>query len=113
MALETGHQPGRGYIDQNGIIFEAAQDSVTAYAGGGLQTLSFTPSITAFATGGQTSAVALTSMINRVSTVATQGDSVKLPAAAVGLTITVINRGAQAMQVFGAGTDTINGIATA
>ena len=208
MALETGHQPGRGYLDQNGIIFEAAQDSVvafatggqtsatqltgqtcrvitvatagdsvklptsgpgleilvinhganamqvygagtdqiddvatatgvsqmansmviyscatagnwyseglaTGYAGSGLQTLSFTPAITAFATGGQASAVALTSLVNRVATVATQGDSVKLPASAVGLSITVLNRGAQPMQVFGAGTDTINGIATA
>lgn len=85
----------------------------TGYAGSNLQTLSFSAGITAFATGGQTSAVALTALINRVSTVATQGDSVKLPAATPGLAITVLNRGAQPMQVFGAGTDTINGIATA
>lgn len=85
----------------------------TGYAGNGLQTLSFTAGITANPGGGQGSAVALPSLINRVSTVATQGDSVKLPAAVAGLAITVLNRGAQPMQVFGAGTDTINGIATA
>lgn len=80
---------------------------------GSLQTLSFTPTTTAFSGGGQGSAVALPSMINRVSTVAAQGDSVKLPPSAVGLAIMVLNRGANPMQVFGAGTDTINGIATA
>ena len=85
----------------------------TGFGGPGLQTMSFTAGLTAFATGGQASAVLLPSMINRVATVATQGDSVKLPPSAVGLAIMVINRGANAMQVFGSGTDTINGIATA
>lgn len=85
----------------------------TGFGGPGLQTLSFSPALTAFSTGGQASAVALPSMINRVATVAAQGDSVALPAATVGLAITVLNRGAQPMQVFGAGTDTINSIATA
>lgn len=85
----------------------------TGFAGPGLQSLSFTPTTTAFSGGGQGSAVALTSMINRVSTVAAQGDSVKLPASAVGLGVLVLNRGANPCQVFGAGTDTINGIATA
>lgn len=85
----------------------------TGFGGPGLQTLSFTPAITAFATGGQGSAVPLVSMINRISVCATQGDSVRLPAAVAGLAIVVENRGAQPAQVFGAGTDTINGIATA
>jgi hypothetical protein len=40
---------------------------------------SVTDTITAFAGGGQTSAVLLTSAINRVSTVASGNDSVKLP----------------------------------
>jgi hypothetical protein len=79
----------------------------------GLQTLAFANAVTAFAGGGQGSATPLTKLINRVSTVATQGDSVRLPASAAGLAITIINAGAQAMQVFGAGTDTINGVATA
>ena len=91
---------------------------------------SVTDNITAFATGGQTGATALTTEINRITTVATSGDSVKLPpttqvpssgpgyvAGAVvpgpGATIFVINHGANPMQVFGSGTDTINDVATA
>lgn len=41
--------------------------------------MSITDSITAFAGGGQTSAVSLISSFNRVSTVASANDSVKLP----------------------------------
>lgn len=85
----------------------------TGWAGPGLQALSFSNGLTAHAGGGQGAALALTSMVNRVTTVATAGDSVALPAATAGLAITVINSGANPMQVFGAGTDTINGVATA
>ncbi len=80
---------------------------------GSLQTVSFAGGLTAFAGGGQASALQLAATINRVSTVATLADSVKLPASAAGLMITVINASAKDMQVFGAGTDTINGVATA
>lgn len=72
-----------------------------------------TNSITAFAGGGQTSATAMTSTINRVTTVATAADSVRLPAATAGRAVTVTNSAALSMQVFGATTDTINGVATA
>lgn len=68
--------------------------------------------ITAFAGGGQASATALTKEVNVIGTCATKGDSVKLPVIEVGMAITVINRGAADAQVFGAGTSTINGIAT-
>lgn len=68
-----------------------------------------TPTITAYAGGGQANATALTTLVNRISTVATAGDSVKLPASVPGLEIIVINRGANPCQVFGTGTDTING----
>lgn len=85
----------------------------TGWGGPGLQTVSNTTGITAFAGGGQSSATALTGMVNRISTVATAGDSVRLPASAAGLQIVIDNRGANPCQVFGAGTDTINGIATA
>ena len=74
---------------------------------------SFANGLTAFATGGQTNALLLAAMINRVTTVTTAGDSVKLPASVAALQITVINKGANPMQVFGSGTDTINGVATA
>lgn len=71
--------------------------------------------ITAHAGGGQASAVALTGAVNRVDTVATAADSVALPApTTVGQQIVVINNAAvNSMQVFGSGTDTINGVATA
>ncbi|WP_332116063.1 hypothetical protein [Azorhizobium caulinodans] len=70
--------------------------------------------ITAFAGGGQASATQLSKGVNHVTTVATAADSVKLPASAPGLVVHVINGAASnSMQVFGAGTDTINDVATA
>lgn len=52
---------------------------------------SATDAITAFAGGGQGSAVALASVINRITVVATAADSVKLPAAVAGMVMMVIN----------------------
>lgn len=77
---------------------------------------SVTNGITAFAGGGQASATQLTSAVNRVATAATAADSVKLPAVAeadIGIEVDVINDGASSIQVFGAGTDTIDAVATA
>jgi hypothetical protein len=73
-----------------------------------------TTGITAFAGGGQSSATALTTITNEVTAVATAADSVKLPAPSkVGQIVVVTNAHASnSMQVFGAGTDTINGVAT-
>lgn len=84
----------------------------TGYAGS-LQTQLYAGAVTAFAGGGQASATPLVASINRLATVATQGDSVKLPAAVPGLAVTLVNKGVNPAQVFGAGTDTINSIATA
>jgi hypothetical protein len=68
--------------------------------------------LTAFAGGGQASATALPSYINRVTTVATAADSVKLPAAVAGLQITVINAAAaNAMNVFPQTGEVINALA--
>lgn len=67
--------------------------------------------ISAFATGGQASATALTAQWNNVTTVATAGDSVKLPAAVLGQEITVRNSGAAALAVFPASGDAINALA--
>lgn len=67
--------------------------------------------ITAFATGGQGSATALTGEFNNVTTCATASDSVKLPAAALGKKITVKNSGAAACAVFPASGDAINAMA--
>jgi len=80
---------------------------------GSLMTVSYTDGVTAHAGGGRASAVPVVSMITRVTTVATAADSVVLPAAVPGLDLTLINAGANAMQVFGNGSDTIDGTAGA
>lgn len=69
--------------------------------------------ITATAGGTKAAAYALTKAINRISTCATAADSVLLPAAKAGMSIYIANDGAAAAQVFGAGTDTIDAVATA
>jgi hypothetical protein len=63
-------------------------------------TESVSDSLTAFAGGGQASATALTAYINRVTTVATAADSVKLPSATAGADVIVINATANSMNVF-------------
>lgn len=83
-------------LSLTGLLYESVTDNLTAHAGGT-----------------QAAALPLTAELNRISTVATAGDSVSLPASAAGLSIVVVNSGANAMQVFGAGTDTINAVATA
>lgn len=69
--------------------------------------------LVAFAGGGRTSATPLTEALNVVATVGTAADSVVLPVAKAGLTLLVRNNAANAMQVFAAGSDTINGTAGA
>lgn len=77
-------------------FIESAEDNITAAAGGGA-----------------TNAYALTCQTSRVATVATSGDSVKLPPALAGYEVTVVNHGALPMQVYGNGTDTVNDVAAA
>lgn len=68
--------------------------------------------IAASATQTQVAATAMTKDINRVTTVATAGDAVKLPAATAGAKITVINANVtNACGVFPASGDAINAIA--
>ena len=69
--------------------------------------------LTATASGTQTTALLLAADRNRITTVATAADAVKLPPSEPGLAITVENSAANAMQVFSSGSDTINGIAGA
>ena len=64
--------------------------------------------ITAYAGGGQGSATQIAADINEVATVATGGDSVKLPAAVAGMEIMIANHGANALDVFPASGDYIN-----
>lgn len=69
---------------------------------------SVTNGLTAKAGGGQSGATALPSAINRVTTVATAGDSVVLPAATAGNTVVVINAAAtNSLNVFAASGDTM------
>lgn len=70
--------------------------------------------LTALAGGGQTGATQLIEGVNRVGTVATAADSVMLPntaGTAGGQICVVINNTSTSMQVYGTGTDTVNGIA--
>lgn len=70
--------------------------------------------ITATAGGNQATAYQLTRSFNVLGTVATNADSVKLPTdRQVCDEVIIINDGAANAQVFGSGTDTIDGVATA
>lgn len=96
---------GFSNLEISGLIKQSVADSLTAHAGGG-----------------QTSALVLAAQINRITTVATAGDSVALPAfsgvndnnpSKIGARIIIINAGANPMQVFGQGAETIDGVAAA
>lgn len=69
--------------------------------------------LAAKAGGGRTGATLITSMVNRISTVATALDSCVLPPAFEGLCIAVLNDTANALQMFAQGSDTINTVAGA
>lgn len=78
----------------------------------GYSQVSAVNALTAHAGGGQGSATALTRQINRVTTVASGGDSVVLPAAVAGRWVTVINAAAaNSMDVFPASGQAINALA--
>jgi hypothetical protein len=67
--------------------------------------------LTAFAGGGQGSATDLPFAFNRVTTVATLNDSVKLPPARAGISVVVVNAAAaNSMNVFPATGDAINAL---
>jgi len=104
----------------NGVEFipmgSGAGGDFTALTASGLFKLTgVEASVTAFAGGGKASATPLSATKNfhRISVCATAADSVLLPAATVGQMHFLRNDGAAAAQVFGAGTDTINAVATA
>lgn len=68
-------------------------------------------SLTAAAGGGQANALLLTAAFNRVTTVASSADSVKLPPSVVGLDMVVINAAsANAMNVYPATGEIINAL---
>jgi len=102
MVLPVPFQAGSRLIDGSDLN-EALGGVISSYATG----------ITARAGGGKASATRLTETVSRVTVVATAADSVLLPQAKPGRVVYVVNSGANAMQVFGEGIDTINGVITA
>lgn len=94
-----------------GVDVTGALTSSGVVVAGGIET-----GLTAHSGGGQASALALstTKNIHVITTVAAGNDSVKLPAATGSGSVQVVFNGAAAnsAQVFGSGTDTINGVAT-
>lgn len=105
---------GTTTLNGNLVLGDAAADSLivnatTTYEGP--INYSNATGITAFATGGQASATALTEETNNVTTVATAGDSVKLPAAEAGKHVYVKNSGATALDIFPATGDSIDALA--
>jgi hypothetical protein len=67
--------------------------------------------LTATPSGTQSTSLQIVNELSRVTTVATPGDGILLPASAPGLTIILENASTNAMQVFGAGSDTVNNVA--
>lgn len=102
-----------GQVPSSGGLLQLGTNTTDALTLVGLVADQASNAVTAHAGGTQALAVALTGQVNRISVCATAADSVKLPPSRAGLDITVINDGAASAQVFGAGTDTINSVATA
>lgn len=92
-----------------GIVFGGMVNTGSIFVPGSAAT-----GLVAKAGGVQATAILLTAQFNRVDTVATTADAVKLPPPSfLGQEVGVMNNGANSAQVFGSGTDTINGVATA
>ena len=71
------------------------------------------PAVTAHAGGTKAAAFPVTEEINIITVCASDGDSILLPAAVVGLDIKVVNLSENLLYVYGAGTNTIDDILTA
>jgi hypothetical protein len=92
----------------NTVIATTSSTSVS-FISTGLNVDSFANTITAHVGGGQASATQLTKHLNQVKTVASAGDSVKLPAAVQGLTVIVNNAAAaNALDCFPSSGNSIN-----
>lgn len=108
MAVPNIHGVGVGLIDKGQVDLNFA----ALAAGTGLSNVD---SLTAHAGGTRAAGLALTSLINHVTTVGTTADSVLLPAAVGGQVIVVRNDGANSLTMYAAigTTDTINTVAAA
>ena len=95
----TGTSPTFTNVTLTGLLYESAAGALTANA-----------------TGTQAAGLALTKEVNRITTAANTSapySAVVLPAATAGLTIAVINKAANPIQVFPAGSDAIDGLTAA
>jgi len=92
---------------QRGTVPSTALQNI-GLAPGGLFFESFTDGIVAGATQTQAGATPLVSEVNRIATSATSGNGVMLPSSSPGLSVMVINHGGTPVQVYGAGSDTID-----
>lgn len=110
-AARTYTIPDAGATTANFLMSEGAQTIVGAQTFSAIKRNKATNAITAFATGGQASATALTSEINSITVCATALDSVKLPTSVAGMMIQVSNLGAAAAAVFPASGDLIDTLA--
>lgn len=114
--LRTGEELNDKVIDPlNNTITQVNTDTANiALLTAGTFPSTVSDAVTAFAGGGQASATQLVGNAGNVTVVATAADSVKLPAGIAGRVFFLQNSdAADSMQVFGNGTDTINGVATA
>lgn len=109
-SLAIDHLTGKLY-QQTGTM--AATIWTVFESSGGTILFSSATAITAHSGGGKSSAFALAAQVNRVATVAAQHDSLLLPPSAAGNLVVVTNDGANGADLYGAGTDTINNVATA
>ena len=95
---------GSGLLSSGGILSVTGFAPATNPQFGLTQMFTSSSGITAFAGGGQASATQLTTVVSWVSTVASTGDSVKLPAGTAGQIEIVADAGAACMAVFPTGT---------
>jgi len=107
----SGNSTIGGTLAVSGATSMGAVTATTVSTASLLVTTS-TNSITAFSGGGQASATQLAAGINRITTVAAAGDSVKLPVAVVGQLLVVSNSAAtNSMNLFPATSGFINNLA--
>lgn len=99
----------RRLVAGGGATITLSGDDITIGVAGVTPVSTLTTGIVAFAGGGQVNAVELTTEYNVVETVATLGDSIKLPTAVAETRRTVFNQGAAQLDLYPADADQING----
>lgn len=104
MAIPSGPVPS--FTPTTGLQSGAALQKLAGLVGSSVNGL------TALAAGTKAGATPITAAKARVAVSAGAADSVLLPPGYPGLEITIYNAGASSIQVFGAGSDTINAVAT-